>query len=152
MADQASVSSERSNGRGEGVIGGIAGFGNDVANLAELQAKLAALDFKEARQKALLPLGVVAVGGVVLLGTVPVVLAGVAFLLAPALSIALGWAFVLTGVVAAILTAGAVAFAGIKFSRSFDSFRRSREEFNRNVAWIRTVLAHSGRPAPRRWF
>jgi hypothetical protein len=121
-----------------------------VATLAELQAKLAALDFKESAERALVPL-VVAIGGaVVALGGVPVLLAGVAVLLASALSVSLGWMLVLISGLA-IMTAGAIAaIAGNRLIHAFDSFRRSREELIRNLNWIRTVLVYSGRAVPRR--
>ena len=45
MDDQTKVNGDRANGSAEGVVGSIAGFGNDVATLAELQLRLAALDF-----------------------------------------------------------------------------------------------------------
>jgi hypothetical protein len=42
-----------------------------------------------------------------------------------------------------------VLIAALRMPRSFDSFRRSREELVRNITWIKTVLVHSGRSAPR---
>ena len=152
MADQASVKGgiAKSNGTGEGVVGSIAEFGNDIATLAELQAKLAALDFKESAERATLPLVLLLAGLTVLVVSLPVGLAGVALLLSSALSIPLGWALLL---VAALAMAGAAAvavIAGLRFSRSFESFNRSREELVRNLSWIRTVLVFSGRAVPRR--
>jgi len=108
------------NGSSESVVGSIAGFGNDVANLAELQLRLAALDFKESAGRARLPLVLVGAGLVILLGSVPVAIGGLALLVAERFSIS-----------------------------SLESFRRSRDELVRNVSWIRTVLVHSGRPVPK---
>jgi len=140
------------NGSAEGMVGSIADFGNDVATLAELQLKLAAFDFKETTAKALVPLSLVAVGLVVLLGSVPVALGGLALLVAQLFSITIGWALLLTALVIMILTGALVVFAGRRLVASFASFRRSREELVRNIAWIRTVLVYSGRAVPkRRW-
>ncbi len=154
MADQASVRGGediRTNGvPPEGVVGGITEFGNDLMTLAELQAKLAALDFKESVERAVVPLMVSFGGLAVLLASLPVVLIGVAQLLASAFSLNFGWALVLVGVVALAGSAAVVMIAGLQFSRSFESFRRTREELIRNLAWIRTVLVYSGRPASRR--
>jgi len=152
MADQASVNESRANGNGDSVVGSIAGFGNDVANLADLQLKLATLDFKEATAKATLPLSLFAGGLVVLAGSVPVAIAGAGLLIASALGISLGLALLLTAIVVMIAAAASVAFAGLRLGHSFEVFRRSREELVRNISWIRTVLVQSGRTPPkRRW-
>jgi len=155
MADQASVSGGRpgtgSNGSPEGrVVGGLADFGNDVATLAELQGKLTLIDFKECLQKALIPATLVGVGLIVLLGAVPVVLLGAAYLLAAALTIGAAQAMLLTGGVALILAATVIVVAGLRLGPAFSSFNRSREELARNLAWIRTVVLYSGRSVPRR--
>ena len=148
MADQASV--KGGDGRSNGVVGSVTELGNDVATLAELQAKLAALDFKESAELAVLPLRVGAAGWAVLLGSIPVLLLGVATLLASWLKINAGWALVLVAVVVMLLAWATVEIAGMKLSRCFQSFRRSREELFRNLSWIRTVLMYSGRSVPRR--
>jgi len=153
MAVQASVrggEGVQTNGPPEGVIEGIAELGNDILTLAELQAKLAAIDFKESLEHAVFPL-VLTLGGLMLaLASLPVVLIGVAQLIAWAFSIHLGWALLLVGLVALAGGSAVAWIAGLRFSRSFASFQRSREELVRNLSWIRTVLVHSGRPVPRR--
>ena len=94
MADQASVKDGKSHPRlfengapEQQVVGGIAGFGSDIATLAELQAQLAVTDLKESLQKALLPWVCSPPGSSVVIGALPVTLLGVAALLAPALKI-----------------------------------------------------------------
>jgi uncharacterized membrane protein YqjE len=151
MADQATVS------RGNGVpidapatamVSNLAEFGNDFATLAELQAKLAAIDLKESAGHAALPAGLLAAALVLLLGSVPVLLAGVATLIARYTGIAPDWALLLTAVVALALAAVLGALAASRLGRSFSSFQRSRDELARNVSWIKTVLTYSGRSAP----
>jgi uncharacterized membrane protein YqjE len=151
MDDQATMSS-RSNGNanGESVLGGIAGFSSDVMSLAELQAKLAALDLKESAARAAVPLALGSAGLGLALGSVPVFLAGAALLLAPVLKISIGLALLLAAAAAIVLALVLGGLAVIGLRHSFDSFRRSREELNRNVSWIRTVLVQSGRGVPRR--
>jgi len=140
-----------SNGTPEGrIVGGIAEFGNDIATLAELQAKLALADLNVSLRQASVSMAMIVVGLVVVLGSVPVILGGVAQLLAVALKISGGWASVLTGGVALILAVVVVAIAARQIGPSFSSFRRTREELNRNLSWIRTVLLYSGRSVPRR--
>lgn len=150
MDDQTKVNGGQVNGSAEGVVGSIAEFSNDVATLAELQLKLVAEDFKEVQAKALLPLSLFLVGLVVLLGSVPVAVGGIALLVAQALSISIGWALLVTALVIMILTGLLAIFAGRRLVASFASFRRSREELVRNINWIRTVLVYSGRAVPRR--
>jgi uncharacterized membrane protein YqjE len=140
----------RTNGTGTGVVGSIAEFGNDVATLAELQAKLAALDLQECSRRAAAPLAAVAVGLGVMLAALTVALLGVADLLARALGIAEGWTMLMTAA-AALLVAGLVLFLSVQgLTRSLEPLRRSREELVRNLSWVRTVLVYSGRSYPRR--
>jgi len=143
------VSNDGSGGQPEGVVGNIAEFGNDVATLVELQAKLAALDFKESATRAIVPLVLVVVGVALLLASLPVALLGAAWLVASALSIQEGWAALLTAGVAAVVAAILAWVALTRLLVSFESFRRTREELVRNISWIRTVLVHSGRSIPK---
>jgi len=133
----------------EGVVGNLTEFGNDVMTLIELQAQLAALDFKEAMSRATIPLILIVAGAALLLASLPVALLGVAWLLATALSIKIGWAALLTAAVTAVVTAIVAVVALRRLLASLESFRHSREELARNIAWIRTVLVHSGRSIPR---
>jgi len=132
------------------VVGSLAEFGNDIATLAELQAKLAVLDFKDSAARGTVPLALIVLGLAILLASLPVLLAGVALLVASALTISLGKAMLLTAIVALVVGAVVVVVAGILFTRSFASFRRTREELTRNLAWIRTILVYSGRALPKR--
>jgi integral membrane sensor domain MASE1 len=157
MADQTSVKDghphrhSSANGAPEQqVVGGITGFGSDIATLAELQAELAVADLKEALQKAVVPLALIVVGVICVIGALPVALLGVAGLLAAALKIGVAWATLMTGGVVLGVALVVVAVSASKIGPSFSSFRRSREELARNLAWIRTVLLYSGRNPPRR--
>jgi hypothetical protein len=153
MADQASMS--RNNGNHTratplGVVSNIADFGNDIATLVELQAKLAALDAKDGLSRATTSLIVLGVGSVVALASLPVILIGVADLVASNSRLSVGAARLIIGL-AALILAGGSAYLGLRGSTSsLESFRRSREELARNLSWIRTVLVHSGRTAGRR--
>jgi len=160
MADQATVRGGRPdsadgtkrNGTPEAqVVGGIAEFGNDIATLVELQAKLAGADLKESLEKALVPIVLIVIGACSILGAVPVVLFGVAELVAAALKIGTGWALLLTGAVALAIAATVVVVSVLRIPSCFSSLRRSREELTRNLAWIRTILVYSGGNLPRRY-
>ncbi len=135
-----------------GVVGNIAGFANDVATLAELQAKLVAMDLNECKSRAVIPIGIAAGSLAVVVGSIPVVLGGLGFLVADALRLSTGLALLIVGGAALVLGGVAAVVCASFISRSFESFRRSREEFERNLLWVKTVLTHSGRAAPRRRF
>jgi hypothetical protein len=153
MADQASVT--RNNGSNSiasplTVVSNIADFGNDIATLAELQAKLTLLDAKDAVAKATVPVALVVGAGAVALASLPVILIGLADLLASSTRISAGGARLIVGV-ASLALAGLTILIGWKGSiGSLASFRRSTEELTRNVSWVRTVLVHSGRGPGRR--
>lgn len=135
--------------RSEGVLTSLGEVGGDVATLAELQAKLTLIDAKEAAGRATLPTAVLLASAAVLIATVPVLLIGLAFVLASALGITQGAALLITGAVVAAI-AGVVAFLSLRgFLHSFESFRRSREEFARNVNWVKTVLTQSTKTVHR---
>lgn len=147
MAHQTSVNGGLRFRHPEGILSSLGDFGGDFATLAELQAKLALVDAKEAAGKASTPTAVLVVSSAILLGTVPVVLIGLAFLLATWLGSSQGLALLITGLVVAVVAGAVAGFCAVKFLKSFESFRRSREEFTRNVAWIQTVLKQSSRSA-----
>jgi len=156
MVDHASVNgSGTARGLGSssaGEVDGVAEFVDDLATLAELQAELAVIDFRDSTRQAAVPIVLTVVGLTVVAASVPVALLGTGWLLASALKIHQGWAMLLTAGVAMAL-AGLVAGLGARrLSRSFDSFRRSRKQLWLNLAWVRTVLvtSASARAHPRR--
>lgn len=133
----------------EGVIESVGEFTANVMGLAELQAKLAAVDAKEAIGVGVVPLALIGVAGAVILGALPVILIGLGFVLAAAFSIPQGVGLLIVGGIAAAI-GGVVGFLAVRaFSTSFVSFRRSREELVRNLSWIKTVIAQSSRAVNR---
>lgn len=133
------------------VFGGRAsGFVKDVSTLVELQAELAALDSREAARKATAPMALLVSGLAMLVGSLPVALLGAAWLLASALGIHRGWAMLLTASAAMLLAAISAAFGVSGIRASLATFRRSREEWTRNLAWARRTLLPDGPSDPRR--
>jgi hypothetical protein len=129
----------------EGVLGNLAGFSTDVASLAELQARLAAQDLKEATRRVGLPAAIMAGALALALGSLPVLLLGIAELIAPVLAVSHGLSLLVVAVVG-LMVAGAIAgLVAPRIVRGFGSFRRSAEELDRNLSWIKTVLAQSRR-------
>lgn len=131
------------------MVGNIAEFGNDIATLVELQAKLAVHDTKECVSRVTYPAVALIAGAAIILSSIPILLLGLADLLAKLAGVQ-DWASRLIVAGIAIGVAGLVAFLSYREAmNSVTSFRRSTEEFTRNLSWVRTVLVHSGRAAAR---
>ena len=132
------------------VVSNVAGFGEDLLNLAELQAQLAVL---EARQNVdVLRSGgaLIATGLIVALAGLPIGLVGVAELLVSEMGLKRGYALLSVSAVA-ILIAGSCVGGGVSWLRRKRlGFPLSSEELARNITWIRTVLRQSGRLSFRR--
>jgi len=155
MVDHASVNGRgaaRVPGSGSAEFEGVAEFVDDLATLAELQAELAVIDFRDCARKAAVPLVLTVVGLTVVVASVPVALLGAGWLLASTLNIHRGWAMLLTSGVAMALAGLVAGLGGRRLSHSFDSFHRSRKQLWLNLAWVRTVLvtSASARSHPRR--
>jgi hypothetical protein len=134
----------------EGVVESVAGLGGDIAALAELQGKLALADLKVSAGEAAIPTLMLATGLVVALSSVPVALVGLAYLVAEATGWRTSLAFLVTAAAVMVLALVVALVGYLGLTKSFSSFRRSRDELTRNVAWIKTVLLHSGRAVPPR--
>ena len=151
MADQASLrNGGRSNGFGPaGMVSSLAEFAHDTATLAELQAKLTVVELRKTAARATLPAVVLAGSGVLALAALPVLLFGIAQLITTYGGLALGWSLLLVAVVCLALAGVAGWLCLGRVTKSFEELRTSREELVRNAAWIKTVLAQSGRFTPR---
>jgi Putative Actinobacterial Holin-X, holin superfamily III len=155
MAIEASVNGRgaaRLPGSSSAELDGVSEFVDDLASLAELQAKLVAVDLREAVRKSAGPIVLTIVGLTVVAASVLVALLGAGWLLATALKIHQGWAMLLTAGAATALGALLAATGALKLSHGFESFRRSRKQLSLNLAWIRRVLVttSSARPHARR--
>jgi uncharacterized membrane protein YqjE len=126
------------------VAGSVSGLTHDVIELAELQARLLSLDLKRSSQKTRTCLILAVIGVCLLLASIPVALLALAELLVEQLdwsrSAALGVA-TLAGLLLSAIFAG-VAYSIVR--SGLVSLDRSRDEFNRNVAWIKSTLKNRG--------
>ena len=132
MADQSSVNGQgtaRVPGSSSAEFEGVAEFVDDLASLAELQAKLAAADFRDAVRKSAVPIVLTVVGVTMLAASVLVALLAHGWLLASALNIHQGWAMIVTAGAAIVLAVFVAGWGGMRLTHSFDSFRRSRSNF-----------------------
>lgn len=149
MADQAVLNKDgpgpASKANSNGPMGSVESFGGDLASLASLQARLAAADARESLLKALpavIGLGAMAL---LLIAGMGAIVAGLAAWLAEALQLRLGVALMLVGLGCLILGA-LFSLLCLRFlGSSFTAFRRSSEELERNVAWVKTTLTRGGR-------
>jgi hypothetical protein len=144
MARQTTMNTDQG-GSVNGMLNGIGDLGNNVVTLTTLQARLAAEDFRDTASRAwpallatavLIPLG---------FASVTVGLFGLAYLIAADLGVPLVRALLEVAVGGIVLSLIMAALATRRLLSSLTSFRRSREELERNIAWLRTVLVHSGR-------
>jgi uncharacterized membrane protein YqjE len=134
-----------SSGRPETVLGGVGAFGANVTNLAHLQVRLLLLDLQEGSTRAKLYFAAIGLAMIIIPGGLVLLLAGIALWVAEATSLTTAQAMVLVPFIA-ILLAALAAFIGARGVRtSYTTFRRSNEEFQRNLAWLKTVLSQSGR-------
>jgi hypothetical protein len=127
------------------VAASVSGLTHDVIELAELQTQLLMLDLKKSTQKSRTCLILAIIAVCLLLASLPVALVALAALLVEQLewsqSAALGVA-TLVGLVLAGIFAGA-AYSIVR--SGLVSIERSRDEFNRNIAWIKSTLKERGR-------
>jgi hypothetical protein len=87
------------------------------------------------------------VGAVVGVAGLPIALAGIAELLVTTLGVNRGLALLSVAVASFAIAGICVAIAVARLHASDMGFPLSKEEFARNVNWVRTVLLHSGRSA-----
>lgn len=128
-----------------GILSGIGDLGTNVATLATLQAKLAAADLRETVNRALPALVGVAFLIPLAVASSTVGMIGLAYLISVSYQLSLSKAFLglsLVGLLVSIVLAVAIV---TRLRISFVSFRRSREELERNAAWIGSVLSNTGR-------
>lgn len=114
-------------------------FAHDVVSLAELQTELLKVDAEDYLKRTAKPLIALAITVVVALGCVPMALATLALGLVQA-----GlqtWLAFLIATATGLIIASVSGIAGwLWINKSFDAFRRSRQEFRSNLTWIKLAL------------
>lgn len=127
------------------VVSNVADFGENLLNLAELQARMSAMELRQNLEAVKTVGAVVLTGTVMALAALPVVLAGVAELLVSDWHFVRGSAFLTVGFSTIAIAALCVAMASVWIRRKRLGFPLSAEEFARNLNWVRTVIRYSGR-------
>lgn len=130
-----------------GIFGNAAEFVHDLVTLSELQVKLLVVDLREGSRHALLPLGLIVLAGCLALGVFPILLAALALGLAAA-GLSYWLSFLLAALIGVIIS-GATGYGGyVLLKKQAKVLRRSQEEFERNVHWVKSALTQRSRPAP----
>ena len=105
------------NGSEVGSDRGVAEFFDDLLTLAELQAKLTFVDLAGNARTASVPLGLILASLTIMAASVPVVLLGLALLIATRLNIHQGWAMVVVAGGAVILACPVTVFGVVRLRR-----------------------------------
>jgi hypothetical protein len=127
------------------VMQGIAGFGESLLTLTELQAQLAKLELKQNLHAARAGVFLALCSGLTISSGLIILLAGVAELLVSELGMRRGFAFLSVAAFAIAAGAGCLALAAGRLRTNHLGFPVSQEELVRNLNWLRSVLRHSGR-------
>ena len=120
----------------------VASLVRDLARMADLQLQLLALDVTQFWSSARTGLVVSLLAGIAILGSLPVLLFGLAGLLERGT----GWSpevcQLIPGIAMTIGGAILLWVGVIRIGRASASFRRSHEELSENLKWVREVLHH----------
>jgi Putative Actinobacterial Holin-X, holin superfamily III len=132
------------------VASSVAGFGENLFNLAELQSQMFASELRRDAELAKTGGVGIVVGLALAASALVLALAGVAELLVSELGLKRGIALLLVSAGAALLGGLCVAAGKARLGPRWFTFPASGEELSRNLNWVRTVLRHSGRFSARR--
>jgi ABC-type Fe3+ transport system permease subunit len=134
----------RYHGRIPNVAAGVSDLTHDVIELSELQVQLLSLDVKQSVNKARTCLIMAIAGASVLLGTIPVALLALAAVLVEQLEWSVAGATATAGTVGLLIAGVVLGVAYMYVKNGLVSLDRSREEFRRNISWLKSTLRTRG--------
>jgi len=142
MVDQAQVTmaEERAELPPRAVARGTAEFLHDVLTLAELQGKLAVVDFREGTAKVVVTLVALMIGVAWGLGCFPIALVALAVALKESTTLSLSASFGIALLVGLGLSALLAIPALIALRAEMNMFERSAKECRRNLQWFKDTL------------
>ena len=124
----------------------IGHMAEDIATLAELQARLFQSDARESMGRIVRPLAVLAAGAALFVATIPVCLLAIAGGLVT-VGVPQAPAYGLVAVASLLAAAGMAAWACRRFRELPPGFTRSREELVQNATWIKNAVKRlAGKP------
>jgi len=146
MVDQAQVTptEERTELPPRAVARGTAEFLHDVLMLAELQGKLALVDFREGTGKVLISVIALVMGVAWGLGCFPIALVALAVALKESTALSLSASFGIALLVGLGLSALLAIPALLALRAELHMFDRSLTEWRRNLQWFKDTLKRLG--------
>ncbi|MHB8972872.1 MAG: phage holin family protein [Pirellulaceae bacterium] len=128
-----------------GVAKGMAELTHDTMSLAELQFELFKIDCRDGLPRILIPVALLLFAGTVAVGSVPIALLLFAEFLVQAAGLSRAAALSIAAL-SGFVVAAVMGFAGWSYlCRVVRVFERSREEWARNMNWIKCIFK---RPEP----
>jgi uncharacterized membrane protein YqjE len=112
----------------------------DVLTLVRLQLELFRADLEECGHKLWRPMLLLAVTSVVALSCVPLVLVSLALVLQAVTELPLAATLAIIALLGVIGATTAVLYSRRQFHQAATVFRRSEEELQRNIYWLKEVL------------
>jgi hypothetical protein len=116
------------------------GLAHDAIELAELQAQLLKLDVQAAARNGGMSVALFVGGACLLLGSVPVALAALAEVFVARWDWTQAGAYGAAAAIGLAISAAVGAGAWLRVRSALASLQRSRDELNRNIAWIKSNL------------
>jgi hypothetical protein len=124
----------------------FSGLAHDAIELAELQARLLKLDAQAAARNGGTSIALVVLGVCLLLGCVPVALIALAEWFVYQFDWPRTGAFAAAAAIGLLASAAATYAAWIRVQTALAALQRSRDELNRNIAWIKANLKRTKAP------
>ena len=128
-----------------GMMNSVAGFGENLLTLAELQTRLTAIEIRQNLDSVKNGGALFVAGSILAIASLPVVMVGVAELLVSELGMKRGYALLSAATTAIVIAGACMAVARSWLRKKPFGFPLASEEFARNMNWLRTILRHSGR-------
>jgi hypothetical protein len=122
------------------VVASFSELAHDVVELAELQTQLLKLDVAASWHRMRTGVVLLVIGLCLLLGCIPVIWLAIAESLVEFADWSRTAALAVACLVALLAAGTFVLIAWQRLKSMLDAFDRSREEFNRNLAWIKSSL------------
>jgi hypothetical protein len=119
------------------VRGGLTRICANALKLSRLQGKLFLSDLTAWRAKLRLTIIAVVTGAILTAGSIPILVAGLAYYLDEWLAVGFPNALLIAGGGSLILGLLIALVGMMRISRSAEHFERSRTELNRNLAWLK---------------
>lgn len=128
-----------------GMADNVAGIASDAASLAELQVQLAKADLDAVAEKSKVPMVLAALGGSLLIGSMPVLTFALASLLTSQTGMAPWLSQLLVGSLSTLLAVATIVVAIVGLTRAAKPLDRSFQELRNNLAWLRSAVGKTQR-------